>query len=45
MLHFLVRRLLLTIPVLVEVATLVFGFNFVGDGLRDLFDPKQQQRG
>lgn len=27
------------------IARLVLGFNFVGDGLRDLFDPKQQPRG
>jgi ABC-type dipeptide/oligopeptide/nickel transport system permease subunit len=28
----------------VAIALLVLGFNFVGDGLRDLADPKQARR-
>jgi peptide/nickel transport system permease protein len=27
-----------------SIALLVLGFNFVGDGLRDLADPKQPRR-
>jgi hypothetical protein len=32
-------------PVASAIAVRVLGFNFVGDGLRDLCDPKQQPQG
>jgi peptide/nickel transport system permease protein len=34
----------LTISPGIAIALLVLGFNFVGDGLRDLADPKQVRR-
>ena len=41
MAHYLIRRLLLMVVTLLGVTFMVFwGFNMLGDGLRDVLDPR-----